>query len=161
MGFLLADIFACDWQGCPTSQSLATSGQLSGGRSSADAIAQRMESPATHRNWTGVLGDIPKSLDQSHPDMGPDHSDWRMCYTIYLYHFAIISALGRFLSSHWNTEEYALSMLMHTATIAPLIWVICAVLYMGLEKPFMGWSASSWGRQGRSTCTNSMSAKIA
>lgn len=162
MGFLLADIFACDWQGCPSSRILGDVWAVIG--------------------WAGVL------LTQLHSDWkvllpiatglafwGTFQSRWikailtwspitltgGMCYTVYLYHFAILSALGRVLANYCNTEEYALSMLVHTATMVPLIWGVCAVLYIGLEKPFMGWRTYGWFQQNRSTCANSVSAKIA
>ncbi|BDC49123.1 hypothetical protein F183_A14390 [Bryobacterales bacterium F-183] len=70
-----------------------------------------------------------------------------MCYTIYLYHVPIITlftGLVRAVSSPglplW--ADFALQV----AVLTPLILVICSVLFVYTEKPFMGWSIGKRSR---------------
>lgn len=67
-----------------------------------------------------------------------------MCYTIYLYHLAIISAVSRVLTPRVTTECYYLNYAVHAAIMLPLIVGICMVLFMLFERPFMRWNP--WGR---------------
>jgi peptidoglycan/LPS O-acetylase OafA/YrhL len=62
-----------------------------------------------------------------------------MCYTIYLYHFQIISAFGRLL---FRTEVFYdlplwLSIMISSLVLVPVILISCTLLFIFIEKPFM------------------------
>ena len=64
-----------------------------------------------------------------------------MCYTIYLYHVTIIARM------FWDMKSLSVASLPATTDflrmsllIVPAMFVICAVLFVLAEKPFMRWS---------------------
>lgn len=61
-----------------------------------------------------------------------------MCYTIYLYHFYVISAVGRWMLP-WMSADRALwqNLLILAAVVLPAVFVACAALFVGIERPFM------------------------
>ncbi len=59
-----------------------------------------------------------------------------MCYTIYMYHSLLISALVR-LTRKTRTHQLSLDLLIQFALISVAIVPICAVLFAFLERPFM------------------------
>ncbi len=62
-----------------------------------------------------------------------------MCYTIYLYHFALISLCGRMTMPHTAGLQYLPQFFLQAIVIVPLTVFCCAVLYRFLERPFMAW----------------------
>ena len=58
-----------------------------------------------------------------------------MCYTIYLLHFPIIHLL--FLFWKPNYDSYGISFLVSCIVGLPIIWLICALFFRFIEKPFM------------------------
>jgi peptidoglycan/LPS O-acetylase OafA/YrhL len=68
-----------------------------------------------------------------------------MCYTIYLYHLAIISAMSR-LTTRWiQIENYPLNYAVHALVILPVVLITCMAFFLLIEKPFMRWRP--WRRQ--------------
>ncbi len=66
-----------------------------------------------------------------------------MCYTIYLYHILIISNLmTETMSLASISRSFNLDFAIQSLTILPAVLVVCAVLYIYTEKPFMRWSLS-------------------
>src|SRR5690606_1188747 len=63
-----------------------------------------------------------------------------MCYSVYLYHFFAVSALGRVLrmTAGWP-EAPDLAMAMMMAIGLPLVLAACTVPYLLFERPFMAW----------------------
>ena len=61
-----------------------------------------------------------------------------MCYTIYLYHYAIVSAAGRVVlkvySPVWSLRGFFFFAVL---IIGAVIVVVCAMLFVFLERPFM------------------------
>ncbi len=64
-----------------------------------------------------------------------------MCYTIYLYHVPIISRM------FWEMKSLSVATLSATTDflwmcllIVPVVFALCAVLFLLAEKPFMRWS---------------------
>ena len=63
-----------------------------------------------------------------------------MCYSLYLYHFFVISAVGRFFSSvigwqmapGWGLAAFAL-------IVMPAVIGVCTLPYLLIERPFMVW----------------------
>ena len=60
-----------------------------------------------------------------------------MCYTIYLYHFYMISAVGRFTIDLPAGTTFTGNYLLQAALICPVVIAASAVLFLLFEKPFM------------------------
>jgi peptidoglycan/LPS O-acetylase OafA/YrhL len=60
-----------------------------------------------------------------------------MCYTIYLYHFYIISAVGRWTTGLSAGSGYLANICLQAALILPFVLAVSAVLFVLCEKPFM------------------------
>ncbi len=60
-----------------------------------------------------------------------------MCYTIYLYHFALISMLGRVTLKLAFTQSYLINYLLQLLLLTPFVLFTCALLFLMFEKPFM------------------------
>jgi peptidoglycan/LPS O-acetylase OafA/YrhL len=67
-----------------------------------------------------------------------------MCYTTYLYHYFIISAVGRITRAANFTNNPILYYLIHFAIFSAVIVIVCTILFYFLEKPFM--KPSKWLR---------------
>ena len=73
-----------------------------------------------------------------------------MCYTLYLYHFLIISAVGRFILPWLGaTRPLWVDLLMAGFIIIPVVLAAGTVLFLVTEKPFM-----RWRREGRRSGPN-------
>jgi peptidoglycan/LPS O-acetylase OafA/YrhL len=68
-----------------------------------------------------------------------------MCYTIYLYHYFLLSLLIR-VTGPVRTHIFWLDLLLQMVLLSLLIVPICALLFLGLERPFMqrDWPARLW-----------------
>jgi peptidoglycan/LPS O-acetylase OafA/YrhL len=62
-----------------------------------------------------------------------------MCYTIYLYHLAIISAASRVSTRFIQTEWYPLNYALHALLLLPVVGMIGMILFVCAERPFMKW----------------------
>jgi peptidoglycan/LPS O-acetylase OafA/YrhL len=60
-----------------------------------------------------------------------------MCYTIYLYHFFLISALGRFTLRVRIFQDYPANLLLQFCLVGGGTLLLCSALYLLFEKPFM------------------------
>jgi peptidoglycan/LPS O-acetylase OafA/YrhL len=78
-----------------------------------------------------------------------------MCYTIYMYHWLMISGLIR-LTIKLSTHIFWLDLLIQFAVMSTVIIAICSVLFALFERPFMqrdwpqklgAWAREKWGRQ--------------
>lgn len=63
-----------------------------------------------------------------------------MCYTCYLYHFFVISFVGRFTSSSTYQFGYPVTLAIQSALILPAVVIVTTVLFWLFERPFMAWS---------------------
>jgi len=63
-----------------------------------------------------------------------------MCYSVYLYHFFIVSAVGRIFASlaGWPASP-AQALLVFSLVAVPIVLAACAVPYILIERPFMVW----------------------
>lgn len=61
-----------------------------------------------------------------------------MCYTIYLYHYPMLSTLGR-LTFRLSRPDwpFALNFVVQVLVLVPLVLAACAVLFALTERPFM------------------------
>lgn len=60
-----------------------------------------------------------------------------MCYTIYLYHFGVISLAGRFVVPWTSGVTYLVALTMQAAVAIPTILICSAVVFVLVEKPSM------------------------
>ena len=70
-----------------------------------------------------------------------------MCYTIYMYHWLMISGLIR-LTIHCSTRIFWLDMLIQFVLMSVIIIAVCSVLFALFERPFMqrDWPQKFWAR---------------
>jgi peptidoglycan/LPS O-acetylase OafA/YrhL len=68
-----------------------------------------------------------------------------MCYTIYMYHWFLISGLIR-ITKKISTHIFWLDLLIQFAVMSVIIVAICAVLFALFERPFMkrDWPQKFW-----------------
>jgi peptidoglycan/LPS O-acetylase OafA/YrhL len=59
-----------------------------------------------------------------------------MCYTIYMYHWLMISGLIR-ITKKFATHVFWIDLLINFAVMSAIIIAICAVLFALFERPFM------------------------
>lgn len=73
-----------------------------------------------------------------------------MCYTIYLYHIALIWQVRQFLSTYVATEHYNVLpwSLLQLLMVCALVIVACVPLFLIFEKPFMRWKGVRRARTG-------------
>lgn len=63
-----------------------------------------------------------------------------MCYSIYLYHFFVISLLGKWLMPHLPLMGGSVfNMLLLAAWLLPMVIGACVFPYLLIERPFMLW----------------------
>jgi peptidoglycan/LPS O-acetylase OafA/YrhL len=78
-----------------------------------------------------------------------------MCYTIYLYHFQLISAFGRLFVGFFKNHPYPvwLEITLTSVAVIPLILLISTFLFILIEKPCMrrGWYLDAYERMTRIT----------
>lgn len=60
-----------------------------------------------------------------------------MCYTIYLYHCLVVSAVGRFTVQLGIAQFYWLNLILQFMLLFLSVLTVCAVLFVLFEKPFM------------------------
>jgi len=64
-----------------------------------------------------------------------------MCYSVYLLHYFVISAAGRFTMEFRLTDNYLPNLLMQCVLLCLIVGLVSAVFYKWVEQPFM---ASKW-----------------
>lgn len=62
-----------------------------------------------------------------------------MCYTIYLYHFYVISFVGKLVVPRLAEMDYFSALAVQFSLVLPLVWGVCAILFVAFERPFMMW----------------------
>lgn len=70
-----------------------------------------------------------------------------MCYTLYLYHFFVISLFGRYSLPADTSADYVPTLLTQCMVIAPVVIVSGAILYRLFERPFMAWQPAAGQRR--------------
>ena len=70
-----------------------------------------------------------------------------MCYTLYMYHWLMISVLIR-LTHHLQTHVLGLDLLVQFVVMSLIIIAVCAVLFACFERPFMrrDWPQKLWAK---------------
>ena len=62
-----------------------------------------------------------------------------MCYTIYLYHFYVISFVGRYTLPWTEGWGYPGALAAQILLVVPVTIVACAMFFWLVERPFMAW----------------------
>lgn len=85
-----------------------------------------------------VLGGLGGRISSSFLSWPPLYLIGGMCYTIYLYHFLVISGLGRFLLPHLDaTGPFLPDLVLGILVIVPAVLVFGALMFLLIERPFM------------------------
>jgi peptidoglycan/LPS O-acetylase OafA/YrhL len=71
-----------------------------------------------------------------------------MCYSIYLIHYEVISAVGRFTKAIGNQLPNPIYLMLQFVLIGSAIVVVCGLYFVMLEKPCMrrNWPQRLWLR---------------
>ncbi len=71
-----------------------------------------------------------------------------MCYTIYLYHYVLISSIGRVLKRVHIGNNFGAYYVLQASIMLPIVLVICVVLFVTIERPCMDhhWPSELRGR---------------
>jgi peptidoglycan/LPS O-acetylase OafA/YrhL len=70
----------------------------------------------------------------------PIHCVGAMCYTIYLYHFFVVSAAGRMYAATIGWDASAgMSLALFALFALPVVLIACLFPYLLIERPFMVW----------------------
>lgn len=137
-GFLLADVYVASWNGKPT---LSIWWDIVGMIGWAAIVAAHFHETALRFlplvifvAYVGAFRGTVLSRFFSLPWIATIGG---MCYTIYLYHFFLISAIGRWTINLSTSASYWSHIALQAAIILPSVLAISAVLFLWLEKPFM------------------------
>lgn len=60
-----------------------------------------------------------------------------MCYTIYLYHALLLRVLLALIPGFQADENYAIGFIWRACVALPIMYALCAYLYLWFEQPFM------------------------
>jgi len=71
-----------------------------------------------------------------------------MCYSIYLIHYQVISAVARFTRRWSEGSPYWLHLLVQCVLVGSAVIVVCGIYFLVLEKPCMlhDWPKRLWAR---------------
>ncbi len=69
-----------------------------------------------------------------------------MCYSLYLFHFLIISAVGRVTKSWHLGQNFWLYYFLQAVLILPVVLICCAAYFLLIERPCMdrNWPSKLW-----------------
>jgi len=147
-GFLLADIFLVDWKQSPRLSMHWDFAALAGWpvmfavlRSATIShwifpyLLLLLYCAAFRGTWTNRLF--------SHPWITAIGG---MCYSIYLIHYEVISAVARFAKSVSEGAPYWIHLLVQFAAVGSAVVLICGLYFVVLEKPCMrrDWPRRLW-----------------
>ena len=60
-----------------------------------------------------------------------------MCYSIYLIHYGVISAVGRFTGALASASSYEATLLLQLVVFVPAVLMVCGTLFVMVERPCM------------------------
>jgi peptidoglycan/LPS O-acetylase OafA/YrhL len=79
-----------------------------------------------------------------------------MCYTIYMYHWLMISGIVR-ITGHFQTHVLWLDLLIQFVLMSIIITFACSALFVLFERPFM---QRDWPQQLRVWLTKFFSTRL-
>ena len=62
-----------------------------------------------------------------------------MCYTMYLYHFYVISLVSRFTFGWTDGLPHAVAVAGQVLLMVPAIVAVTGAFFVAFERPFMSW----------------------
>lgn len=139
-GILLADVFVCDWLESPVKSKrwdIATLPLLllifAIQRSDLllhllPGLTAGLLACAIRGHWTNKVLSLPLIVIVG-----------GMCYSIYLYHFFVISLIGRYTLPLFAGHSYTTQFCLQSLMIVPATIAICSIFFLLIEKPFMQW----------------------
>jgi peptidoglycan/LPS O-acetylase OafA/YrhL len=158
VGFLLADVYACSWSRLPGSRAWDMIGLLAWTGLIAFVIHSVRDMPKTHGStvhllncaaiflaYAGALRGTFLSRAFSFP---PVYVIGGMCYTIYLWHYFGIGALGKVLGARLSTGWLSIDILVYAAAFAALSAPFMIMMFVFVERPCMDkdWPSKAWQR---------------
>jgi peptidoglycan/LPS O-acetylase OafA/YrhL len=138
-GFLLADLHLADWLERPSATPAGDLLSLAGWA----AIPLLLQGSA---GWQGLLpfailaayvGAFRGQASAKLFTFTPVYLIGGMCYTIYLYHFFVVSAVGRLLPRAIFGLPPGVAVLAAATLIVPVVTLAGSAIFVLLEKPFM------------------------
>ncbi|EMI17882.1 acyltransferase 3 [Rhodopirellula maiorica SM1] len=146
VGILLADIFVNDWHQNPKrSHGFDALGVVAW----TALVCLQFESRTLYLfplvMLVAYIGAIRGKLIHALLTAGPVPIIGGMCYTIYLFHFYIISFVGRGMLPQIVGFGYTSAILLMIATIVPTVIIVSCILFKLFEQPFMNWRPWSRG----------------
>jgi peptidoglycan/LPS O-acetylase OafA/YrhL len=150
VGFLLADVYLTDWRGQPT-RGVRWDGVLLG---SFAALLSLCLTGNSLLRWLFpvllfmFLAAALRGVYVRRLLIAPFCTTvGGMCYTIYLYHYQVISLVGR-LTPGWTLSRYFFVALLSQAIVVGVaVLMFCTVLFILIERPCMrkGWPQDALG----------------
>jgi peptidoglycan/LPS O-acetylase OafA/YrhL len=71
-----------------------------------------------------------------------------MSYTIYLWHYMIISVVGALILPYCQSKYFILNLIGMCVVIVPVVLIICTILFYSIERPCMHSTlAKKWQKQ--------------
>jgi peptidoglycan/LPS O-acetylase OafA/YrhL len=140
-GFLLADVYVNDWREKPPTRpafdlvSLASWGTIALCLYRPDDYRALLPMLVFGAYWGAFRGTV-SSWFFSQPII---HIIGGMCYTLYLYHFYVVSAIGNPALGRVvrHTDDLTTATLLTLLLVTPVVLLSGAVLFALFEKPFM------------------------
>lgn len=138
-GFLLADLFLVSWRRRPTRSALWDLAGLAGwgGFLSLAALGLKLEMALPFCVLLAYVSAFRGRLANRVFCNRWLSTIGGMCYTLYLYHFQIISFAGRATRRLPSSQVYTVDLLVQAVIIVPLVLVASALLFRFFERPFM------------------------
>jgi peptidoglycan/LPS O-acetylase OafA/YrhL len=140
VGMLLADIYVTDWKQQPA-RSLLWDGVAVVGWSC--LLGTQLWSPARvllpAATFLALWGSLQGRVSRAVLAWPVATVIGGMCYTIYLYHFTILTAVNRGLEWGLPATSYHTTVWGHLLVQLPLVLAVSAGLFWLFEKPFMAW----------------------
>jgi peptidoglycan/LPS O-acetylase OafA/YrhL len=70
-----------------------------------------------------------------------------MCYSIYLLHYEVVSAVGRVVRRLGETAPYWIYLMLQFVLVGGAIVIVCGLFFVAIEKPCMqrDWPQRLWG----------------
>lgn len=147
-GVLAADVFVNRWQQRPSARWRGDALVLAGAVLAAVGLSSRPGAAGVLpvAMLLVLLGSLRGRLTSGLLSLRPVYLIGGMCYTLYLYHFYVISAVGRLLLPWMDASRPLwMNLVLMAAVTVPVVLAAGAVLFVAIERPFMSGPA----RQGR------------
>jgi peptidoglycan/LPS O-acetylase OafA/YrhL len=147
-GFLVADLFVATWR-TPSTRPLAwdAAGSLAVAAALASALSGVLVPAALPvLSFVAVVAAFRGSVLRRFVSAPWIAAIGGTCYSIYLLHFMVVSAVGRSTASLGAGLPYVLHLALQAALIVPVVLLVSIAFYLLVEKPCMdpAWPRKAW-----------------